>query len=190
MKTLSMSKYFIVLATILSFSSATAFAFYDPGLQRWINRDPVGENGGINLSAFIGNNPRNTLDPFGLRKQRGMPTINGCGDGSLLGGVVPNNPIGFIFGPACNGHDICYGTCGNSKESCDKEFFNNMLDMCRSFSYLPYLYNSCAALALSYYEAVHLLGSGPFEDAQKDACKNCKKHWRGGSPIGRSPIRF
>ena len=40
--------------------------FYDPNLQRWLNHDPIGERGGINLYGFVGNNPVNYVDPFGL----------------------------------------------------------------------------------------------------------------------------
>jgi RHS repeat-associated protein len=40
--------------------------FYDPNLQRWINRDPVQEWGGINLYAFISNVSINSVDAFGL----------------------------------------------------------------------------------------------------------------------------
>jgi RHS repeat-associated protein len=39
---------------------------YDPSLQRFINRDPLGEDGGINLFGFVGNNPINSIDLFGL----------------------------------------------------------------------------------------------------------------------------
>jgi RHS repeat-associated protein len=42
------------------------FRFYDPNLQRWINRDPIGEVGGINLFGFAENDPPNEVDPFGL----------------------------------------------------------------------------------------------------------------------------
>ena len=42
------------------------YRFYDPRLQRWLNRDPIGEEGGINLYGFVGNNPANEVDPFGL----------------------------------------------------------------------------------------------------------------------------
>lgn len=42
------------------------YRFYDPNLQRWPNRDPIGELGGINLYAFAENNGLNVLDPFGL----------------------------------------------------------------------------------------------------------------------------
>ncbi len=40
--------------------------FYDPNLQRWISRDPIGEDGGFNLYGFIGNDPMGMLDPWGL----------------------------------------------------------------------------------------------------------------------------
>jgi RHS repeat-associated protein len=43
-----------------------AFRFYDPILQRWLNQDPIGEAGGINLYGFVGNNPISNVDPYGL----------------------------------------------------------------------------------------------------------------------------
>jgi RHS repeat-associated protein len=39
--------------------------FYAPELQRWPNRDPLGEKGGINLYGFVNNTPINAIDPFG-----------------------------------------------------------------------------------------------------------------------------
>jgi RHS repeat-associated protein len=42
------------------------YRFYDPDLQRWLNRDPIMEMGGINLYRFVANNPINYLDSFGL----------------------------------------------------------------------------------------------------------------------------
>ncbi len=42
------------------------FRFYDPNLQRWLNRDPIEEFGGLNLYQFAGNNPTCWVDPFGL----------------------------------------------------------------------------------------------------------------------------
>ncbi len=40
--------------------------FYQPNLQRWMNVDPIGEAGGINLHEFVYNSPLNFVDPFGL----------------------------------------------------------------------------------------------------------------------------
>jgi RHS repeat-associated protein len=40
--------------------------FYEPSLSRWLNQDPIGENGGINLYRFVGNSPVSRTDPFGL----------------------------------------------------------------------------------------------------------------------------
>ena len=42
-----------------------ASAFYDPGTQRWVNRDPIEEYGGINLFKFVKNNPTIFFDPYG-----------------------------------------------------------------------------------------------------------------------------
>ena len=42
------------------------FRFYDPLTQRWLNRDPIGEAGGLNLYGYVGNNPVNFYDPYGL----------------------------------------------------------------------------------------------------------------------------
>lgn len=41
------------------------YRFYDPLTQRWINRDPLGEAGGMNLYGFVHNGPLDRVDPFG-----------------------------------------------------------------------------------------------------------------------------
>jgi len=39
---------------------------YSPALGRWPNRDPIGEQGGVNLYWFNGNNPLTKFDALGL----------------------------------------------------------------------------------------------------------------------------
>ncbi len=46
-----------------------AYRFYDPPLQRWLNRDPIGESGGVNLYQAFGGDPVNQIDPFGLEER-------------------------------------------------------------------------------------------------------------------------
>jgi RHS repeat-associated protein len=40
--------------------------FYDPNLQRWLNRDPIQERGGLNIYAYCGNNPVSLIDILGF----------------------------------------------------------------------------------------------------------------------------
>lgn len=44
-----------------------ACAFYDPGQGRWLSRDPIGEEGGVNLYGFVGNDGVSHLDSHGLK---------------------------------------------------------------------------------------------------------------------------
>ena len=42
------------------------YRYYEPNLQRWLNRDPIQERGGINLYDYVNNDPINLFDPLGL----------------------------------------------------------------------------------------------------------------------------
>jgi len=39
---------------------------YSPSTGRWLSRDPIGERGGLNLYAYVFNDPVNEVDPYGL----------------------------------------------------------------------------------------------------------------------------
>ena len=44
----------------------TLYRAYDPELGMWLSRDPIAENGGLNLYAYVLNDPINYWDPYGL----------------------------------------------------------------------------------------------------------------------------
>ena len=44
------------------------FRYYSPSLGRFLNRDPIGEEGGVNLYAFVENDPVNGWDRLGLEE--------------------------------------------------------------------------------------------------------------------------
>ncbi len=59
----NLTRTLVCLVTLLA--AHVASAFYDPTLQRWLNRDPVGEAGGVNLYRFVENGPVGGYDPDG-----------------------------------------------------------------------------------------------------------------------------
>jgi len=46
------------------------YRWYDPVIGRWPSRDPIGEEGGLNLYGFVGNDGANHLDYLGLNIPR------------------------------------------------------------------------------------------------------------------------
>jgi hypothetical protein len=68
----------LIVPLLALISHQTACAYYDPGAQRWLNRDPVLDKGfrvatrvkapaeGPNSFLFLRNGPVNALDAFGL----------------------------------------------------------------------------------------------------------------------------
>jgi RHS repeat-associated protein len=44
------------------------YRFYVPHMERWLNRDPIGTNGGLNIYGYVEQNPIMYVDHFGLFK--------------------------------------------------------------------------------------------------------------------------
>jgi RHS repeat-associated protein len=66
------------------------YRYYSPELGRFISRDPIEEEGGLNLFAYVANDPQNETDYLGLLAS-GERAIVDCRSGScsLKEGAVP-----------------------------------------------------------------------------------------------------
>jgi hypothetical protein len=65
-KLLNLTRIALVLLALFG-SLHTASAYYDPGVQRWLNRDPIAERGGVNLYEISRNDTINKCDYLGLK---------------------------------------------------------------------------------------------------------------------------
>jgi RHS repeat-associated protein len=83
---------------------------YSADLGRWLNRDPIGEEGGLNIYGYVSNSPLSLTDALGLAPEPvdGMP--GWCFDWDELGGRLgpprlikcpcpDNEPEGFLEDP-------------------------------------------------------------------------------------------
>jgi len=164
--------------------------YYLPIRGRFTNRDPIGYFDSLNLYEYVGSNPTSLIDASGLQKKCPpgqapcpvgggyVPTANGCGANDWLGKLVPNQPYYVDFGPSCNTHDICYGTCNSWKQQCDERFLEDMLTACNAAFpkddiFWGRWYRRCAISASAYFAAVSLAGQGAYDAGQGVACACC-----------------
>jgi RHS repeat-associated protein len=124
------------------------FRFYEPHLQRWVNRDPIGEFGGVNLYGFCRNSPTDRRDAFGL----------------FFGDTASSYIIrcaGFKTGKPIQDFVVCICLFAPDSEECEKK-----LGPCLSAKPDVFTLCTCACQALED------------EEARKrcvDACKKAKK---------------
>jgi RHS repeat-associated protein len=132
------------------------YRFYDPNLQRWPNRDPLGELGfqlipkdpssasvnEANSFIFVKNCPVCWWDAFGLKLGDGKVHGNYCG-GGWCGGeqLKPGEKCNYSVKPTdgmdscCQTHDQCYEKAGADKkklDECDKQMCKCLEDYLNS----------------------------------------------------------
>lgn len=81
--------------------------WYDPVTARWLSKDPIGINGGINLYVYCGNDPVNFRDPHGLKVAWGQVGRGGIGlvvngVGAVAGAVFAETGAGAVVAVYCS----------------------------------------------------------------------------------------
>jgi RHS repeat-associated protein len=70
---------------------------YVPSLGRWLTRDPLGENGGINLYGYAGDSPPNYFDPYGLAADIVRAGVDTKLSNAARGMSPPDNEIWVVI---------------------------------------------------------------------------------------------
>jgi len=66
---------------------------HHPSPVSWPNRDPIGQEGGINLYSFAANDPTDAFDPLGLDISAPFREIQRCKDLQNAAYTSPNNQV-------------------------------------------------------------------------------------------------
>ncbi len=97
--------------------------WYAPTIGRWLSKDPIGLEGGLNLYAFCGNDPVNYRDVFGLDPTHGYLSPGEAGDaaasygpnglfGKEKGGIIYKKTDGYYYHtPPGNDPKDSWGGC-------------------------------------------------------------------------------
>jgi secretory phospholipase A2 len=100
-------------------------------------------------------------------------TSNGCG---AYGMQITAAQDEFKFTPACDIHDICYGTCNSDRSKCDAAFLKDMHHICNRIDSKSNRdqFNRCKETAKTYHQMGKIFGCSTYAASQKEAC-HCQK---------------
>ncbi len=138
------------------------YRFYDPYLQRWVNQDPLGEAGGINMYSFIHNNPTCYLDHDGRLIGKLLPAL-------IPAAIAAANGLPRTCNMLCEAN-ACHACCNTAFFTGSAWLAAANLSALAYCVTLPYpLSGACAAIVLTTF-----LGEmGMFAADVTDCHRNC-----------------
>jgi RHS repeat-associated protein len=98
------------------------YRYYDPLTGRWPSRDPIEEEGAVNLYGFVGNNGVNGWDILGQYCPDCHNIYTHCKNGAKLDRASAIAEADEVFKSFYDGADLAYQDC--LKHFCDKRFSN------------------------------------------------------------------
>ncbi len=107
------------------------YRYYKPKLGRWVNRDPIGERGGLNVYGFVKNSSASYIDPDG------HSVITALAGWIIQESLMPSLPVPNPQG-TCGSVDIT--PMLNAVLSQIEEAYNNIDDVCCKKSHCKVLY--------------------------------------------------
>jgi RHS repeat-associated protein len=89
------------------------FRDYDAETGRWTKKDGIRFKGGLNLYAYVANNPVNLVDLWGLRPCPQCTVVCGVLGGICLAGTWESGPLSLV---------VCTGVWGSCQLACRAAF--------------------------------------------------------------------
>ena len=93
--------------------------YYDPALGRFISEDPLGFSAGMNVYSYVGNDPVNVLDPWGLQGKSANNQMtteqHQCTNSLIITAVV--HGVGSALGVGIPGSDPAGDIAGMVKDA-------------------------------------------------------------------------
>lgn len=86
--------------------------YFDPGVGRYLENDPLGLKGGINLFAYVQNRPINLIDPWGLLSYLVSRSLQGQAGSYASHNFIVTN-ANFIGDPNATVHSFGKNNIGN-----------------------------------------------------------------------------